>query len=62
MREENIFIIKMIASIILIGLLLIGFGEYLGYLSCKQKAEFYKYGWEYVYKFPAGCLMTPVKE
>lgn len=60
MSEENIFIIKIIVSIILIGLFLIGIGEYLSYLSCKQKAEFYKDSWEYVYKLPAGCLMTPV--
>lgn len=62
MSEENIFIIKIMASVVLIGLFLIGIGEYLSYVSCKQKAEFYKDGWEYVYKFPAGCLMTPVKE
>ena len=60
MSKENIFIIKIIASIILIGLFLIGIAEYLSYLSCKQKAEFYKDGFEYVYKIPAGCLMTPV--
>lgn len=62
MSKENIFVIKIIVSTILIGLFLIGIGEYLSYLSCKQKAEFYKDRWVYVYKLTAGCLMTPVKE
>ena len=62
MCKENIVIIKIIVSIMLIGLFLIGIGEYLDYVSCKQKAEFYKGKWIYVYKFPAGCLMGRVKE
>lgn len=60
MREEYILIIKIIVFVMLIGLFLIGIGEYLSYLSCKQKAEFYGDSWVYVYKLPAGCLVTPV--
>jgi len=56
------FIKMFILCIVLFGLFLIGIGECLDYISCKQKAEFYKNTWIYVYKFPAGCLMTPIKE
>lgn len=61
MSEEK-FITILILGIVLLGSFLIGLGEYLDYISCKQKAEFYKDSWVYVYKFPAGCLMVPVKE
>lgn len=56
------FITMFILCIVLFSLFLIGLGEYLDYISCKQKAEFYKDTWVYVYKYPAGCLMTPIKE
>ena len=61
MNVENTIKILILFTISF-GLFLIGISECLDYVSCKQKAEFYKDSRVYVYKFPAGCLMMPVKE